>query len=157
MIYFKKIYFVDYDKEYAEKAIRKLALKRNTSLDFKSSGMIAGTDKLFLGCEGENQTQFTRIRYYLENLMPKLIISFPKNDNDQFYKIRLAFRSFIIFSFLSIMLLLVFVLSLTNPNGINVLEGLASFYVIFFLLILLEIKLTKKALHSAIIKLQQTQ
>lgn len=101
MIYFKKIYLDNPNKEQVEKAIRKLALKRTSSLDFTSSGMITGTDKRFLGSEGKTQTKFTRVRYSIENLLPKFIISFPKSEDAQYYKLRFSFRSSVIISFLT--------------------------------------------------------
>ena len=154
MIYFKKINLTNPDKEQVEKAIRKLALKRTSSLDFASSGMITGTDKKFLGLEGKTQTRFTRIRYSIENLLPKFIISFSKSTGAESYKIRFSFRSSVIISFLTSTFLTTLVLSFNNPNGFEVLAILGLLYIIFILLSWLEYKLTLKAIDEVISNLK---
>ncbi|WP_040626323.1 hypothetical protein [Mucilaginibacter paludis] len=150
MIYFKKVLLTQPDKDQVAKAIRKVSLKRNNPLDFTSSRMLAGTDKRFFGSEGKKSTNFTRIRYSIEDLLPKLIINFSKDPNHQFYKVRLSFISSVAFCFLSVMLLAVLALLYKNHDGIEVLAYMALFYSIFILLILLEIRLTDKAIQSVV-------
>src|SRR3954466_1528102 len=111
MIYFKTIPLTDLDKHQVEKAIRKVASKKDTSLDFTSSGAMAGTDRLFIGSEDKNDVKFARIRYYLEDLLPKIILSFPRSDNDQFYKMRLSARSFAVFCLIALLLFFSLILS----------------------------------------------
>jgi hypothetical protein len=91
MLYFKTVPFPNGVKQPdVEKALRSYALKRISSLDFKSSTINVGIDKLFLGLEGKNSLNFTRLRTSFESLLPKLIINLSKDPAATAYKIRLS-------------------------------------------------------------------
>jgi hypothetical protein len=152
MIYFKTVYLNSPDKTEVEKAIRKLASKRDSSIDLVSSGSLAGTDRLFIGSEGKYQVNFTRIRYYIEGLLPKIIISFPKSEADNYYKLRLSFRTTLVFCLFTILFIMGCIAAISGENGFDAFFIFTIVALIFFLLILLEIKLTKRAIAKAIVK-----
>lgn len=149
MIYFKKIYIDNSDKSETIKAIRKFASRRDSSLDLVSSGALAGTDRLFLGAERTEQIDFTRIRYYIEDLLPKVIISFPVAEADNYYKFRFSFRTTLVACAITILLILGCVASIIN-NTPDAFIVFAAVFIFFCLLILLEIKLVKRAIAKAI-------
>ncbi|SMC60800.1 hypothetical protein [Pedobacter nyackensis] len=104
MLYFKKVYFQnDQEKQQVENAFRKSASKRNHALDFLSSVSDIGPDKVFLGFERKKDITFTRIRTSFEKLLPKLIISFPKDPSINHYKFRFGLSTTIALLFFAIM------------------------------------------------------
>ncbi|WP_316841936.1 hypothetical protein [Pedobacter gandavensis] len=153
MLYFKTIPFPDHIQQaQVEEALRKASLKKTLSLDFKSSTMNIGTDKKFFGFEGKNALSFTRIRTSFEFLLPKLIVSVPKDQSATAYKIRLsavplAVCLFIFFGFYSIIVGLI--RGIINVESMAVVLVLA---ILFFSLLALEIKITKSRVLKVIEK-----
>ncbi len=146
MIYFKKIEFPYPGKEQTEAALRKAAIKRTTSLDFKSSSTAVGNKKLFMGLDELNDTKFTRIRYFVEGYLPKIIISVPKNDQGKLLKFRLSIVATVVFC----LLVLYILTGLVFPNGSSIATEGVTLLAFFILLILLELKLTRSAIDKAI-------
>jgi len=94
MLYFKKIYLPnDLEKQDLEKGLRSRSLKRSQMLDFVFETTNTGTDKYFLGNEGKKDLKLTRIKTSFESFLPKIIISFPKETAEQYYKFRLSILS----------------------------------------------------------------
>ncbi|GAA4325659.1 hypothetical protein GCM10023149_28140 [Mucilaginibacter gynuensis] len=116
MIYFKKVYLNDTgEKKAVERAMRKFALKSPPSIDFSGSSH-EGSGKLFLGQDGRDDIKFTRIRYLVENYLPKLIISLPKSETENYYKVRYSIMSTVFFCLLSAGFLLAIASVLMNKN-----------------------------------------
>lgn len=152
MLYFKTIPFPDDVKQpEIEKALRKYALKKS-SLDFKSTTMNIGTDKIFFGLERETSLKFTRIRTSFEFLLPKLIISLPRDQMATAYKIRLGavpFAVCILLSFSSFTIILSLINGGANANAMIFVFVLA---ILFYSLLLLELKLSKSGILKSIRK-----
>lgn len=158
MTYFTKTYFKDdLERPEIEAALRKFASKRHTSLDFKSSSTDVGTEKCFLGLEGKKDLKFTRLRTSFERVLPKLIISFPKNNDQNYYKIRLSFLATIVFGLFSVGVLLNLAFLIAGRTSIdNFLTVLIIFSVNLFL-IFLELKLTKSRIKKVLRKYALTR
>lgn len=105
-MYFKKINIAELDSEKTERNIRLLSLKRHTSLDFKSaSTYLNEPNKFFLGFENNNRIDLLRISTPFEKLLPKIIVTF-KKENFREYKLRFKLMSMILFTLLSVALIL---------------------------------------------------
>lgn len=143
MIYFTKTYFRDdEERQTLETALRKVASKRHGWLDFKTSSTDIGTEKRFLGFEEEKHLNFTRLRTSFERMLPKLIVSFPKSNEQGYYKIRFSFFTSIVLGWFSIALLLNFYFLI---SGITTFENVATVFILFIgylLLVFLELKIT---------------
>ena len=151
MIYFKKIAFgEDVDRQQFEQAIRKFTSKRTASLDFLSAISNVGLSKYFIGNDGKRAIKFTRIRTSFEKILPKLIVSFPKNEEFNYYKIRLSVPSTIVLFFLVVLSFATIPqqTTITNPEKLGILCALG----IYVLFIFLEIKLTDLRIKKAIQK-----
>jgi hypothetical protein len=154
MIYFKKLSFQkDSDKQTFERALRKFAIKRHTSLDLQSSSTDVGTDKSFLGLEGKKGLKFTRIRTSFERWLPKLIISLPKDAGLNYYRVRLTILSTLVL----VMLTLLFILALVSLIWGKMIIGnfgiISIIYGGYLSLVLLELSLTKGRVKSSIKRL----
>lgn len=150
MIYLKKITLNFEEKQQYEIALRKAALKRHTALDFKSSVTNIGTDKLFLGYDGKDSVQFTRLRSSLEKFLPKIIITISKKDNDDDIKIRLGVLPFIILALFTIVSLATIVAFLTQKNDFARLIPLLILTGLYILLIISELKITERKIKKAL-------
>jgi hypothetical protein len=157
MIYFKKIQLIDPAKDQVETAMRKFAIKQSSSLDFKSSSTNVGTDKLFIGFEDANQIQFSRIRYFIESYLPKIIISISKSNDDNYLKMKLSIISSFIFLGATALFLFTLIISAINSDGLEPFVILGIIYCFFILTLLLEIKLTKKCIEKAIRKFDENK
>jgi len=152
MLYFKTVSFPDhtYQPE-VEKALRNAALKKTLSLDFKSTTMNTGTDKLFFGLEEKNAIKFTRIRTSFEGFLPKLIIKLPKDTSVRDYQIRLGATSFGLFILLCFGLLSVTVGTINgSADAVDALIFIAA-SALFVSLLLLELKLTTSRVNKALV------
>lgn len=150
MLYLKKNYLSLGEKQELEKAMRNAALKRLTSLDFKSSVTDIGTDKLFLGFEGKEDVQFTRLRTSFEKYFPKVIISIPKSETDNEYKFRFSILSTVAFILWSLFFLLIVGTVLAQKgNYENILIGCIPIC-LFILLTLLELRIVGTRIEKAI-------
>ena len=150
MIYFLKIYFQnELEKQQTEIALRKFAIKKHTSLDIQSATNNAGANNSFLGLEGTKDIKFTRIRTSFERVLPKLIISLPK-DNLLFYKIRLSIFSTLVFFALSFGLILNITFLILGKTTIYNLITIGFFYTFYILLFFIELHLTKSRIKNAI-------
>lgn len=151
MLYFKTIPFPDHIKQpHVEESLRKHALKKTLSLDFKSTTMNTGTDKNFFGLEGKTALQFTRIKTSFEFMLPKLIISLPKDTEATAYKVRLSAVPFAILLFI---LFGVFTIITSLVKGVVYAEGTIFIIVLaglFFSLLALELKITKSRVLRSI-------
>ena len=144
MLYFKKTHISsDLEKEEMEKGLRSKSLKRSQSLDFIFETINIGTDKYFLGNEGKNHLKFTRIKTLFESFLPKIIVSLPKATALQYYRFRLSFLSTVIFAMLSFLVITFFWSLITNQHNNEAFLIAVILLVIYSLLILLELKITK--------------
>lgn len=152
MIYIKTIKIPKIDNQLIEKAIRNFSLKRHGSLDLKqSSSYITEENKYFLGSETEHFIKITRLRTPFENLLPKLILRFDKNNFNQ-YQIRFSFPSNLLFATLIIAIVLNLVkLIVSRQFGSNI-GFIVVISIIFSLLALIEIKITTQKVKKAIEK-----
>lgn len=150
MLYFKKTYILDgLQKENLEKGLRNRSLKRSQMLDFVFETSNMGTDKYFLGNEGKKDLKLTRIKTSFESFLPKIIISFPKEMDLQYYKFRLSILSTFIFTILSLLLVTTFLDVIINQKNMEgFLVGIAL-SAIYFLLILLELKITRNRISKS--------
>ena len=131
-----------------EKSIRKYSIKSNGSLDLiGASTYIRNNDKFFYGKENNNSIQITRIKYPFENILPKIIIIFNKEDYKN-YNIRLGYLSIILFScFLAFIFLLISLFIYQNRFDIDDILWPFSLLFAFFGLSYLEYNLTLKKLN----------
>src|SRR4051812_31594949 len=114
MIYFKSVQLPGNEKQVLEKAMRKVAIKRMRSLDFTSAEHNMGSEKLFLGLDDNQNVKFTRLHTSLEKFLPKIIISFPKDETISGYQLRLGVFPTCLFVLLAIGLLATGISALIN-------------------------------------------
>lgn len=144
MIYFKKTHLLNNsEKQDLEKGLRSKSLKRSQLLDFVFETTNIGTDKYFLGHEGKNDLKLTRIKTSFESFLPKIIISFPKETAVQYYKFRLSVLSTAILAVLSLLLLTCLLDVVINQKNVEAFLIVVILSLIYFLFILLELKITK--------------
>ena len=148
MFYFKTINIKKSNNQEIENTIRKYALKRNFSLDLSFSTSDINEHKLFLGLEDEKTLKFTRIRTSFERILPKIILKFDKTIGFTKFKVRFC----LITSFLLCLIILSSLFSIYNSIQTKQLESdlYDSFFLllIFFLLTLLEIYITKSRINK---------
>ena len=152
MLYFNKVTLAEIDGTKVEAAIRKFAAKRHASLDLQSSATKIGTEKLFLGLENEKSIQVTRLRSTFERFLPKLIIKFDKAKGFSEYRIRFSLLSNIVIAFMLIAVLLNVIYLIKNQEVDSEMASVVVYFFLFLLLTLVELRLTKAKLKSAIIK-----
>lgn len=144
MLYFKKIHLLDdTEKQDLEKGLRSKSLKRSQMLDFVFETTNAGSDKYFLGNENKKDLKLTRIKTTFESFLPKIIISFPKEAAVQYYKFRLSVLSTIILGVLSLLLFSCFLNLVINQKNAEAFLTAMILSVVYFIFILLELKITK--------------
>lgn len=150
MIYFKTISILNSDNETIENSIRKYSLKRHGKLDMKqSSSYITEDDKYFLGAETEKYLTITRLRTPFENVLPKLIVRFEKN-NFKIYKIRYSFPSNLIYATLILSIILNIVhLIVSGSIGGNI-SFVILISIVFILMTLIEVKFTTRRINKVI-------
>jgi hypothetical protein len=141
VIYFKKIYFTDPDKEHTELAMRKFASKGI------SSTTNIGTNKLWVGQEGKTATKFTRIRYFIEGYLPKIIISIPHDKEANYMRIRLSIVPTLVLCFIAFNGLL---LLMVGAPVLNCLIYFSLCFSVFAFLVFVEFKLTTKRISKTI-------
>jgi len=147
---FKTNKITEYNSEIIENALRNSALKRHTSLDFKNSNIgITDDDKYFLGYENDEKIQFLRISSFFDKFLPNIIISFNKENFNE-YKIRLKTGSMIVFIILSLVLLFNIIRSILNNRIESDLFSIFQVYALFYLLTFVEYKLTTKLIKKSI-------
>lgn len=152
MLYFKTIPFPDNVKQpEIEKALRKYALKKS-SLDFKSSAMDIGTEKIFFGLENKTSLKFTRIKTSFEFLLPKLIISLPKDEMATAYKVRLSAIPFAVCILLSFSGFTIILSLINGRTDIDAMIFILVLTILFYSLLLLELKLSKSGVLKSIRK-----
>jgi hypothetical protein len=150
MLYFKKIYLLnDSEKQDLEKGLRSRSLKRSQMLDFVFETTNIGTDKYFLGNEGKKDLKLTRIKTSFESFLPKIIISFPKETDEQYYKFRLSVLSTAILVMLSLLLFTCFLDLVTNQKNAEAFLVAVVLSLIYFLFILLELKITRNRISKS--------
>jgi len=151
MMYFTKTYFnSDSEGQQMEVALRKFASKRHTSLDFQSSSTDIGTEKRFLGYEGKKDLKFTRLRTSFEKYLPKMIISLPKDTNQNYYKIRLSFLTTVVLGIFSACFVLTVALIIVGKITLGGFFAILMLYVVYLLLIYLELKLTNSRIEGVV-------
>ena len=153
MLYFNKVTLAEIDGAKVEAAIRKFAAKRHASLDLQSSATKIGTEKLFLGLENEKSIQVTRLRSTFERFLPKLIIKFDKAKGFSEYRIRFSLLSNIVIAFMLIAVLFNVIYLINNQEVDSEMASVFVYFFLFLLLTLVELRLTKAKLKSAIIKM----
>ncbi|SMC60653.1 hypothetical protein [Pedobacter nyackensis] len=153
MLYFKTVPFPgDVKQPEVEKALRKYALKKTSSLDFKSSTMNVGTDKIFFGLEDKTSLKFTRIKTSFEFMLPKLIISLPKDQMATAYKIRLSAIPFAVCLFISFCIFTVILGLLNGKTDAEATIFILVLAILFFSLLKLELKLSQLRVLKSIKK-----
>jgi len=157
MFYFTQTSFDNLQSGTIESAVRAYSSKRHTSLDLNSSSSYIKEDKYFLGLDGKNDLQITRIRTPFERFLPKLIVSFSKERHFETYRIRYSILPAILFFFLTFSVLAsIFYLVYERETENDVLSTLGIF-TIFLILTFIEIKLTKQKIDRAIDKYCQSK
>jgi hypothetical protein len=153
MLYLRTVTLSQYTSVQLENALRKSAIKRRLPLDMGSSIVNIGTDKYFLGYEGKKTLTFTRIRAFIEYLLPKLIIK-PSmaNTTSSIYKLRLSAFSLIIFLMFNLPWLLILLLTITGKIPIERLVPASVTCFIYWLLLLIEVRLTDLRIKKALKK-----
>jgi hypothetical protein len=150
MVYFRKIDLPGCTSPELEMALRKVALKSTSMLDMGSSTINIGTDKYFIGYQGKKTLTFTRIRAFIESVLPKLIIR-PSNSNEEcYYQLRLSaisFFIFLIFNLFELVVILSVVLHKATLEGLITVSIFCSFY---WLLLFIEFKLKERRINKAI-------
>jgi len=153
MLYFNKTYILDdLEKQNLEKGLRSRSLKRTKPLDFVFETYNTGSNKYFLGNDNKNDIKFTRLKTSFELLFPKIIVSFPKNKNLNYYKFRLSIVSNLVIFFLFIMLLSSFVAVVNHGNNPADLLIIAILFFGYLLLVVLELKLTRAKIKKSLAK-----
>jgi len=150
MLYFKKIKLPVCSSAELEMALRKVSLKSTTVLDMGSSTINIGTDKYFIGYQGKNTLTFTRIRAFIESLLPKLIIKPSQTDNECYCQIRLSaisFLIFLVFNFLEVLVILSAILGKATLEGLVIVSIIC---ILYWLLLFMEFKLTEKRIIKAL-------
>jgi hypothetical protein len=151
MLYFKKTYLLDdSEKQDLEKGLRSKSLKRSQILDFVFETTNIGTDKYFLGNECKKDLKLTRIKTSFESFLPKIIISFPKETAVQYYKFRLSVLSTIILMVLTLLLFSCFLDLVINQKNAEAFLISMTLFLIYFLFILLELKITKNRILKSV-------
>ncbi|RZJ48050.1 MAG: hypothetical protein EOO44_21635 [Flavobacterium sp.] len=138
------------DKQQFEKAIRKFSSKRTDFLDFKSSTSDFGLSKYFLGYEGKNNLQFTRIRTSFERVLPKLIFNLPKSDECNYYEVRLSFTATVLLCLLVFLFIVCTFSAFSKNQNYGVIPTILAVLSLYSLLIFFEIKFTKSRIKKAI-------
>ena len=155
MFYFKKIYLLDnVAKQNLEQGLRSRSLKRTQHLDFVFETSNTGTDKYFLGNEGKKNLKFTRIKTSFESFLPKIIVKLPKQADLHFYKLRLSFLSTAILSVLAFLLLVSFLDVVINQQNTETFLITLVLLIVYALLILLELKITKNKILKSTTQVQ---
>ena len=149
MLYLKTIDLPLVEKQNLEKAMRKVALKRISSLDLTSAVMDIGTDKLFLGFENINDIKFTRLRTSFEKF-PKIIVSIPKSELENKYKFRYSVLSTVIFIAFALLLLLIVVAVFMQNSGYERILVACVPVGIYVLLTMLEMKIVRGRIKKAL-------
>jgi hypothetical protein len=149
MVYFKKVELSQYSYDQIENGLRKVSLKRTSSLDIVSPVSDIGSDKYFLGREHGNSLTFTRIRTSFERFLPRAIIKLTPDSS--FYELRLSLISTIAFAFFGVILPVFAILVGLSRNG--PIEGTSFFIVVtivYILLIMLELRLVRLKVNKAL-------
>lgn len=149
-MYFKKVTIPELNSEKIERNIRLFTLKRHTSLDLKSgSTYIAEPNKFFLGYENNTRIDLLRISTPFERLLPKIIVSFNKNNFNE-YRLRFQLLSMILIVVLSAGLLMTIYHSIKSKNLESDFFSIFSLNLIFYLLAFVEYKLVTKKIERVI-------
>lgn len=149
-MYFKKVTIPHLNSDKIERNIRLFSLKRHTSLDLKSgSTYIPEPNKFFLGYENNTRIDLLRIATPFERLLPKIIVTFNKNNFKE-YKLRLQLLSMILIVVLSAGLIMTIYHSINSNNLESDLLYILSLNLIFYLLAFVEYKLVTKKIERII-------
>jgi hypothetical protein len=93
---------------------------------------------------------FTRVRYFIEKYLPKLIIKLSPNQSECSYRVKLGLISTLVFIGFSFFGLVGIVAMVRNPSSAVDFLPLLFFVGIYFLLLPLELKLTKAKISKAL-------
>jgi hypothetical protein len=149
-LYFKEINIPELSSEKIERNIRLLSLKRHTSLDFKYvSTYINEPNKFFLGYENKNRIDLLRISSPFEKLLPKMIVTFKKN-NFKSYKLRFKLISMILIILLTTALVLNIFYSIKSGKLESDFILILFLNLTFYLLAFVEYKLVNKKIEKTI-------
>jgi hypothetical protein len=149
-MYFKKVAIPELNAEKIERNIRLFTLKRHTSLDLKSgSTYIPEPNKFFLGRENNTRIDLLRITTPFERLLPKLIVSFNKNNFNE-YRLRFKLLSMILAIILLVGLLMTIYHSIKSKNLESDFLFILSLNLTFYLLAFVEYKLVTKKIDRVI-------
>ena len=150
LVYFKTNHITNYLSEDIENALRKYSLRRHTSLDFNVfSTYITEKNKFFLGYENNEKIEFLRISTPIEKLLPKIIITFKKNNFTE-YRLKLNFVSLAICTILTLALILNILYSIDSQTIESDLLLILILNSIFYTLFYLEYTFTNNKLKKVI-------
>lgn len=150
MIYFKQVSIDNFLSE-NENKIRRYSSKRYTSLDLTGSSYHIKDDKCFLGFEGKNDVDITRIRTLFERVLPKLIVSFPKDKGFSVYRMRYSLLSTVVFCVLLFGLLEGIFTLVTEQEWSSDFLTIAVLFLGFILLTFLEMRLTRQLIDKVVL------
>ena len=149
-MYFRKVTIPELNSEKIERNIRLFTLKRHTSLDLKSgSTYIPEPNKYFLGFENNTRIDLLTISTPFERLLPKLIVSFNKNNFNE-YRLRFQLLSMILIVVLSVGLLMTIYHSIKSKNLESDFWFILSLNLTFYLLAFVEYKFVAKKIERVI-------
>jgi len=151
MLYFKTNPFPEnLTQQQVEKSLRRYALKRTSSIDFKNCTYNIGMEQLFLGRERKKDLQFTRIKTSFEVLLPKMIIKLSKNPDAKDYKIRLSAVPLGVAIVLCFGIAANLILIVKGQASIDALVSISIPVLVFIGLISFELKLITNRVNKAI-------
>lgn len=149
-MYFKQINIIELNSDKIERNIRSFSLRRHTSLDFKSaSTYVSEPKKFFLGYENNNQIDLLRITSPFEKVLPKIIITFKKENFNKYY-LRLKSTSMIVFTLLTIALILNLFYSIKAGRIESDFSIVLLLNLAFYILAFVEFKLVNRKINKAI-------
>jgi hypothetical protein len=150
MFYFKRIDLLLNEKRQLETALRKSAIRHNTSLDFAAAQIDLNSQKLFLNFDGKKDNQYTRLQAATEIMFPKIIISIPKSTEDNCYKFRYGTFSAVLFVLLVLSLLFATATVLIKHSNLLTLLFPGGLLAMYGFLTYLELKLVSNAMGKAV-------
>lgn len=149
-LYFKQINIPELSSEKIEQNIRVFSLRRHTSLDFKYfSTYVNEQNKFFLGYENKNRIDLLRISSPLEKLLPKMIVTFDKN-NFKSYRVRFKFISMILIVLLTTAIIINIFYSIKSRKLESDLLLILFLNLVFYLLAFVEYTLVNKQIRKVI-------
>lgn len=148
MFTIKKIYLDNKDSEEIETIFRKFSVRKGNMLQFANNPGFQKIDKkLFFANETNDFFRCIRIRYPLENFLPKLILKIDKKDF-RIIEIKYGFFSFLYLAFLISMILLFLYFIVFKIHFEGGLDVILVFLGLQLTATFIEYKLTLRTIHK---------